>query len=403
MNLVLAPLASPPQVEVVVPVHNEEDALELSVRRLHRYLTDAFPFTWSVVIADNASTDATPRIAAHLAATLPGVRSLRLDRKGRGLALREAWSASRARVVAYMDVDLSTDLRALLPLVAPLISGHSDVAIGSRLARGARVVRGPKRELISRGYNLILRTTLRARFTDAQCGFKAVRAAALAGLLDAVRDDGWFFDTELLVLAQRRGMRIHEVAVDWIDDPDSRVAIVRTAVDDLKGVARLAASSHVTRFLAVGVLSTIAHALLFLLLRGGLGAGAANAVALAVTAVGNTALNRRVTFGVRGRRELVRHQVKGFLVFVLALSLTTGALGVLHALDPDPARAVELAVLVVANLCATILRYLALRTWVFANAPRPASGTVSSWSATTARTSPSSSTVPTATRRTSTS
>src|SRR5213079_2391771 len=150
------------------------------------------------------------------------------------------WQASDADVLAYMDVDLSTDLDALLPLVAPLISGHSDLAIGSRLARGARVVRGPKREFISRCYNLILRSTLAAKFSDAQCGFKAVRADVARRLLPLVEDTGWFFDTELLVLAQRAGLRIHEVPVDWVDDPDSRVDLFATAVADLRGVARLA-------------------------------------------------------------------------------------------------------------------------------------------------------------------
>ena len=232
-----------PAVDIVVPVHNEQAVLERSIRRLHRFLSDGFPFSWRIVVADNASTDGTPVIAAALAAELPRVAVLRVERKGRGRALRAAWSASPARVVCYMDVDLSTDLRALLPLVAPLISGHSDLAIGTRLSHGARVVRGPKRELISRCYNRLLRTALRARFSDAQCGFKAARAEALGALLGDVRDEGWFFDTELLVLAQRRGLRIHEVPVDWVDDPDSRVAIVRTAVDDLKGVARLAATS----------------------------------------------------------------------------------------------------------------------------------------------------------------
>src|SRR4051794_2984051 len=293
-----SPARGTAEVDIVVPVYNEEEALETSIRRLHRFLSDGFPFSWRIVVADNASTDTTPQIAAILAQTLPNVETLRLTRKGRGRALRTAWAQSPARVVAYMDVDLSTDLRALLPLVAPLVSGHSDVAIGSRLARGARVVRGPKRELISRAYNRILHTTLHARFTDAQCGFKAVRAAALPGLLDDIRDDGWFFDTELLVLAQRRGLRIHEVPVDWVDDPDSRVDIVRTAIDDLKGVARLAATSRVARFMGVGVLSTLAYALIYLATRGALGPGVANALALAVTAVGNTAANRLVTFGV---------------------------------------------------------------------------------------------------------
>jgi putative flippase GtrA len=361
-----------PQVDIVVPVHNEEAGLERSICRLHDFLSASFPFTWRIVIADNASTDATPVIARVLATQLGGVAHLRLQQKGRGRALRAAWSASRAQVVAYMDVDLSTDLRALLPLVAPLLSGHSDLAIGTRLAGGARVVRGPKRELISRSYNVILRTTLRARFSDAQCGFKAVRRDALPGLLDDVRDDGWFFDTELLVLAQRRGLRIHEVPVDWVDDPDSRVAIVRTAIDDLRGVARLMTSGPVARFMGVGVLSTLAYALLFLLARGPLGAAGANALALALTAIGNTAANRRLTFGVRGRAGLLRQHALGAVVFFLTLGLTSGALAVLHGLDATPARAVELGTLIAASTAATVTRYLALKTWVFAGYRRSA-------------------------------
>jgi glycosyltransferase involved in cell wall biosynthesis len=353
---------------VVVPVFNEQAALEPSIRRLHRYLAAELPVSWRIVIADNASTDATPSIARQLARDLPGVEPLRIDRKGRGRALREAWSRSDAQVRCYMDVDLSTDLRALLPLVAPLLSGHSDVAIGTRLARSARVVRGPRRELISRGYNLLLHAVLRARFSDAQCGFKAVTATAARRLLDDVRDDGWFFDTELLVLAQRRGLRIHEVPVDWVDDPDSRVDIVRTAVEDLRGVARLAAAGPVPRFLGVGVLSTIAYALLYLLLHGALGAAGANAAALAITAVANTAANRRLTFGVRGREGLVRHHARGAVVYVLALGLTSLALASLHRLDAAPSRTVELAVLMVAGAAATFARYIALRTWVFARA-----------------------------------
>src|SRR4051812_3860023 len=228
-----------PDVDIVVPVFNEEAGLEASIRRLHRFLRDGFPFSWRIVIADNASTDATPAVAAALAADLPGVVTLRLERKGRGRALRAAWSASRAPVVGYMDVDLSTDLRALAPLVAPLLSGHSDLAIGTRLARGSRVVRGPKREVISRCYNLLLRGVLSASFSDAQCGFKAIRRDVAERLLPLVEDDSWFFDTELLVLAEEAGLRIHEVPVDWVDDPDSRVDIVATALDDLRGVRRL--------------------------------------------------------------------------------------------------------------------------------------------------------------------
>ena len=366
-----------PDVDVVVPVHNEQEGLERSIRSLHRYLRTQFPFSWRIVIVDNASTDATPAVAAVLAGELSGVESLRLERKGRGLALREAWTRSEARVVCYMDVDLSTDLRALLPLVAPLLSGHSDVAIGTRLARGARVVRGPKRELISRAYNRLLHATLRARFSDAQCGFKALRGDVARRLLADVRDDAWFFDTELLVLAQRRGLRIHEVPVDWVDDPDSRVAIVRTAIDDLRGVARLAAAGPVARFLGVGVLSTLAYVALYLALHGALGAAGANAAALAITAVGNTAANRRLTFGVRGRDGAIGHHARGAAVYVLTLGLTTAALACLHGLSAHPARAVEIAVLVASSAVATITRYVALRTWVFAVAHRRAAAPAS--------------------------
>jgi glycosyltransferase involved in cell wall biosynthesis len=228
-----------PAVEIVVPVHNEAAGLEASVRRLHAYLTERFPLTWLVTVADNASTDRTWSIASRLARELDGVRAVHFAEKGRGRALQGVWSASAAPVVAYMDVDLSVDLDALLPLVAPLVSGHSDVAIGTRLAPGARVVRGAKREVISRAYNLLLRAAFHNGFSDAQCGFKAVRSEVAGALLPMIEDEGWFFDTELLILAEHRGLRIHEVPVDFVDDPDSRVDIVRTAAADLEGMWRM--------------------------------------------------------------------------------------------------------------------------------------------------------------------
>ncbi|HWU23123.1 MAG TPA: bifunctional glycosyltransferase family 2/GtrA family protein [Nocardioides sp.] len=345
-------------VELVIPVHNEEQALESSVRRLVGYLAEA-GLDATVTIADNASTDATWAIASRLERQVPGVRALHLDRKGRGLALREAWSRSRAEVLGYMDVDLSTDLRALPPLLAPLLSGHSDLAIGSRLARGSRVVRGPKRELISRGYNLLLRGVLSAGFSDAQCGFKAIRRDVAERLLPQVVDDSWFFDTELLVLAEQAGLRIHEVPVDWVDDPDSRVDLGTTIRDDLRGVARLA-RGRFARFAAVGVLSTAAYLLLYLAGRISVDAQVANLVALLVTAVGNTALNRRLTFGIRSRAGLVRHHVAGLAAFGVGLLLTSGALAVLHLGDPTPSRFAELVVLVAANALATMLRFLTL-------------------------------------------
>jgi glycosyltransferase involved in cell wall biosynthesis len=367
------PASAAPQVDIVIPVHNEEVALAPCVRRLHRYLTgDGFPFTWRIIVADNASTDGTRGIARGLAAALPQVTMIALPAKGRGRALRAAWTASDADVLCYMDVDLSTDLRALLPLVAPLVSGHSDLAIGTRLAGSARVVRGPKRELISRSYNRLLHLTLRTGFSDAQCGFKAGRADVLKRLLPAVRNDEWFFDTELLVLAERADLRIHEVPVDWVDDPDSRVDIVATALEDLRGIARLLAGTRLATFAAIGVVSTLAYAVLFLVLRGALPPAAASAVALAVTAVANTAANRRLTFGVRGRAGALRHHALGAIVYLLTVALTTGALAVLTTADPHPSRLMEVAVAIAASACATVTRFVAMRWWIFApRRPRP--------------------------------
>jgi glycosyltransferase involved in cell wall biosynthesis len=228
-----------PEVDVVIPVFNEVHSLAASVRALHSHLSATLPTSFRITIADNASTDGTWTVARYLHRNLDHVAARRLPEKGRGRALRTVWTESDAQVLAYMDVDLSTDLRAVLPLLAPLVSGHSDLAIGSRLARGARIIRGRKREIISRCYNLILRATLHARFSDAQCGFKAITKPAAMALLPQVQDNGWFFDTELLILAQRAGLRVYEVPVDWVDDPDSRVDIVDTAVKDLKGVWRM--------------------------------------------------------------------------------------------------------------------------------------------------------------------
>ena len=226
-------------VDVVVPVYNEEASLRPNVEALLAYLRDEFPFRFRVVVADNASVDRTPEVADALARANDDVSVLRIDRKGRGLALKTAWLASDADVVSYMDVDLSTNLESFLPLVAPLLSGHSEVSIGTRLAHSSHVRRQIRREVLSRGYNALIHLGFRAGFSDAQCGFKALRADAAHELLPLVRDEGWFFDTELLLLAERRGFRIHEVPVDWIEDLDSRVDLVSTVGGDLAGLWRM--------------------------------------------------------------------------------------------------------------------------------------------------------------------
>src|SRR5487761_1575009 len=313
-------------------------------------------------------------VATALCREFVEVGAVHLTQPGRGRALRAVWSASMADVLAYMDVDLSTDLNALLPLVAPLLSGHSDLAIGTRLARGARVIRGPRREVISRGYNLLLHASLGTGFSDAQCGFKAIRREQAQVLLPLTEDTGWFFDTELLVLAERAGLRIHEVPVDWIDNPDSRVKVASTALADIRGIIRLGTGlargtisvpvlgspsppglaehrwpgkggrpgevvSQLARFVVVGVASTLAFILLYLLFRQAMTAQAANAVSLLVTAIANTAVNRRFTFGIRGRSRAARHQLRGLIAFGIALLLTSGTLVALRAATAHPGRA----------------------------------------------------------------
>jgi hypothetical protein len=383
-------------VEIVLPVHNEAAALERRVRTLRSYLDRRFPFDATVTIADNASTDGTWDAASRVAAQLPGVRAVHVGEKGRGRAVRAVWSTSTAEIVAYMDVDLSTDLDAILPLVAPLISGHSDIAIGSRLARGAHVVRGPKREVISRIYNLVVRATMGNRFTDAQCGFKAARAEVARQLLPQVEDDGWFFDTELLVLAENRGLRIHEVPVDWVDDPDSRVDLVATSIADLRGLWRISRRAVVgrvgragppgrnsleettARFLAIGGVSTVAYLALLLILQTAVGILGANAIALTLCAVGNAAAHRGMLSAStdaepatpRTFRQWITHLGDGHHVgraalaaWVAGLALSTLALLGAGALSSSVV--VALVAVLVANAVVSLGRLIALRSVMY--------------------------------------
>lgn len=387
----------PATVDIVIPVYNEQRALPGCIDVLRRYLAEDFPFDWAITIVDNASTDDTPAVADELARR-DRVRVLRLDRKGRGLALRAAWSASAADVVVYMDVDLSTGLDALLPLVASLAGGHSDIAIGSRLAPGARTVRGAKRELISRCYNMLIRCTHGAKFSDAQCGFKAARTAVVRPLLAHVVDDAWFFDTELLLLAEHNGLRVHEVPVDWVEDTDSRVRLARTIADDLRGLLRVARAKatgaatvpdlprrpaprpihpdavlagrdtgllwQVVSFGIIGGLSTVATLALYALLRQWWSLLVANLVSLIVTTLLNTEANRRFTF-TRASGSSGRVHFLGLLVFAGYYSLTSAALLALHAFVARPSTMLELTVLLGAYLVGTAARFVALRTWVF--------------------------------------
>lgn len=386
-------------IEVVVPVYNEQRSLPGCLRVLHRYLTENIQLDWTITVVDNGSTDATFRVASELADEMTGVLVRHMDSKGRGLALRTAWGESKADIVVYMDVDLSTGLDALVPLIAPLTNGHSDIAIGSRLAPGARTIRGPKREMISRCYNAIIRLSHGARFSDAQCGFKAARTDVIRPLLRHLEDDSWFFDTELLLLAEHNDLRVHEVPVDWVEDADTRVRVTSTAIADLRGLVRVARNkatgiakvanlprrpdpapihpnASVTRretgllwqilsFSLIGAISTVATLLLYAVFRQFWSPLPSNLVALTVTTLFNTEANRRLTFIGAGNRSTGRAHIQGLVLFALYYAFTSGALLVLHAVVSHPSTRLELAVLLLSSAIGTVGRFVALRGWVF--------------------------------------
>lgn len=393
-------------VDIVIPVLNEEQALSGCVAVLHDFLTERAPFEWTITIVDNASTDGTRLVAKRLARQLPRVNVVCLEQRGKGHAVRTAWSSSRADVVAYMDVDLSTGLDALIPLVVSLAAGHSDIAIGSRLAPGSRTIRSTKRELISRGYNALLRLTHGTRFRDAQCGFKAVRAEVIRPLLQRVEDDTWFFDTELLLLAEHNGLRVLEIPVDWVEDVDSRVNVTGTVATNVRGLVRVALAKlsgsaniaelpprpelkpthpdavlpqrDVTRmrrlvlFCLVGFVATVMTLTLYTVFRTWWPPLAANLVAVLLSTLFNTEANRRLTFRSPGRipSPALVH-VQSFVVFGLYCGFTSSALLVLPAVADHPPRWLELVVLLAASAVGTLGRFALLSTWVFRPQPVP--------------------------------
>jgi len=227
------------KLNVTIPVFNEERRLERGIRRLAPFLAETLTCDYELVIADNASTDGTPDIARRLAEEFPRTRVVRIEAKGRGGALRHVWLSSDAEVCSYMDVDLSSDLASFPELVQVVASGGADLAVGSRLLQTEGTQRSWQRELLSRGYNGLLRAAFGVRFSDAQCGFKAISRRAAQTLLPLVENNHWFFDTELLVLAEKAGFRIHDLPVRWQEDRDSTVKVLRTVGEDLRGIVRL--------------------------------------------------------------------------------------------------------------------------------------------------------------------
>jgi glycosyltransferase involved in cell wall biosynthesis len=226
-------------VDVIIPVYNEEHVLAESVATLRRFLSEGFHHQWRILIADNASTDGTLTVAQELAEEHSDVASLHIPEKGRGRALKASWLGSAADIVSYMDVDLSTELEAFPPLIEAIASEGYHVATGSRLSSASDTTRSLKRETISRGYNLMIKALFFTRFCDAQCGFKALSRQAVRELVPLIESNEWFFDTELLILAEKAGYPVKEVPVRWLEDPDTRVNIRKTVWEDIRGLARL--------------------------------------------------------------------------------------------------------------------------------------------------------------------
>jgi glycosyltransferase involved in cell wall biosynthesis len=228
------------KVDVVVPVYNEEKALPASIPRLVEFLRGSLPYEWRIVIADNASIDDTPAVSRKLEEEYPSeVTYFRIERKGRGYALKQTWGQGTADVMSYMDVDLSTGLDAFPPLIKAIAEDGFGVSTGSRLMRESKVDRSLKRTVLSRGYNLIIKAMMRTRFSDAQCGFKAISREVAQRVLPLIQDNNWFFDTELLVLAEKTGYRIKDIPVVWDEDKDTRVKIGATVSEDLRGLWRM--------------------------------------------------------------------------------------------------------------------------------------------------------------------
>mgnify|MGYP001617125371 CR=1 FL=1 len=230
-----------PNVDVVIPVYNEEKALPQSIPELRRFLLSPdFSYEWRIIIADNASTDSTPEVSRKLAADFPGeVDYVRIERKGRGYALKQTWGQSTADAMSYMDVDLSTGIEAFPALVKAVAEDGYGVATGSRLARRSKVVRSLKRTTLSVGYNTIIKVAFWTKFSDAQCGFKAISREVKERVLPLIEDNNWFFDSELLILAEKMGYRIKDIPVRWVEDPETTVKIGSTIAEDLRGLWRM--------------------------------------------------------------------------------------------------------------------------------------------------------------------
>ncbi len=218
-------------VSVVLPAYNEVDFLEPAITQISHALQES-GYSYEIIIAEDGSTDGTDKKAEELAQTAPCVRHIHRDqRQGRGVALNHAFKKADGDVLAYMDLDLATDLKYLKPLLDAITVEGYDFATGSRMLPESKAERTLQRSISSKTYNFLVRHMLGSNLHDHQCGFKAFRREPLLGLLDSVEARHWFWDTELMVRAHRGGYRIAEIAVEWHSGRATKVSLAKDSWD----------------------------------------------------------------------------------------------------------------------------------------------------------------------------
>lgn len=356
----------PPTILLVIPIYNEEANITRAVAETINYLETQTVYSYKVLVTDNASTDNSPQIVKNLIKKYPQLSYLRLPEKGRGLALKEAWEQSEEDIVAYMDVDLSSPLEYLPQILDPIINNEADITFGSRLKKpGKAIGRTLKREVTSRVYNRLLQFMLGAKFKDAQCGFKAVRKTTFLEIADQIQNTTWYFDSEMLLLAQYKNYRLQEIPIIWTDDPHSTVKIISTANDNLHHMWRMFKTYKphsllyiLWWFLFIGGLSTIATLILYSLLRFIVDPQIANIIALTITTIANTVANKRISFRNANKEPIIKTLTISVLSYLSYWIPTATGLWILNHAHLETNLLAEVFTLIIGTVIGMGLKFL---------------------------------------------
>jgi glycosyltransferase involved in cell wall biosynthesis len=217
------------KILLTVPAYNEENILEKNVNLILKYMGANFN-NFKIVIANNGSTDKTNDIAKKLAKDNNEILLITTKKRGKGLAIKNSWLKFDADIYAYMDADLSTSLRDFSKLINAIKEGN-DISIGSRYLKKSVVKRGLNRAIFSKLYNQLLALLFKTNVKDMQCGFKAVNEDIIKKHIPRIKDDSWFFDTELVIMAENQGYTIKEIPVSWKSNPESKLKIIKVGFE----------------------------------------------------------------------------------------------------------------------------------------------------------------------------